>query len=78
MMFPKKPAASEEDNSITYEEFDLYDAAASEVYWKLYDLCNSDSVTPTTEDELRYAIEEAINSSDNVVRFPEKPGLDED
>jgi hypothetical protein len=79
-MFRKKPATSEEDNSITYAEFDLYDAFASELYEKLYELWQSDAVTPITEDELRHAIEveEAISSSDNVVRFPEKPRVDDE
>jgi hypothetical protein len=79
-IFSKKPATSEEDNSITYAEFDLYDAFASELYEKLQELWNSDAVTPITEDELRHAIEveEAINSSDNVLRFPEKPQLDDE
>jgi hypothetical protein len=79
-VFPKKPGTSEKDYFITYAEFDLYDAFASELYEKLYELWNSDAVTPITEDELRHVIEveEAINSSDNVVRFPEKPQLDDE
>jgi hypothetical protein len=60
--FSKKPATSGYDHSITYAEFDLYDAAASEVYAKLDELLSSDAVIPTTEDELQHAIkvEEAI------------------
>jgi hypothetical protein len=67
---------SEYDNSITYAEFDSYDAIASQVYEKLYDLWND--AIPATEDELRHVIEKAIDSSDNVVRFPEKPRLDDE
>jgi hypothetical protein len=73
--FAKKLKTSGDD-SITYAEFDFYDAVAREVYDKLYKLW--ESAIPVTEDELRYAIEEAINSSDNVVRFPEKPDLDDE
>jgi hypothetical protein len=75
-LFSKKLGTSEPDNSITYAEFDFYDAIASEVYEKLNDLWND--AMPATEDELRHVIEKAIDSSDNVVRFPEKPRVDDE
>jgi len=39
-----------------------------------------DSAFPITEDELRdtIEIEKAISSYDNILRFPEKPRVDED
>jgi hypothetical protein len=69
----RKPGASTKDNLITYKEFDSYDADASALYEKLEELL--ESVTPITEisDDLQRCIEEAIRSSDNVVRFPMKP-----
>jgi hypothetical protein len=77
-VFPKKPGTSEKGYSITFSEFDLYHAIAMELYDKLYKMW--DSAIPVTEDELRHAIEieQAINSSDNVVRFPEKPQVDDE
>jgi hypothetical protein len=77
-VFPKKPGTSEKDQFITYAEFDLYDELASDLYEKLEELCGS--AFPITEDEFQHAIEleKAISSSDNVVRFPEKPQLDDE
>jgi hypothetical protein len=77
-VFPKKPGTSEKDYFITYAEFDFYHAIAMELYDKLYKLW--DSAIPITEDELQHTIEieKAISSSDNVVRFPEKPQLDDE
>jgi hypothetical protein len=68
----RKPRISEKDNHITYDEFDAYDVEASALYEILEGLVNS--ATPITEvsDNLRLGIEEAISSSDNVVRFPSK------
>ena len=73
-----KPATSEPDNSITYTEFDFYDALASDLHEKLQELM--DLAYPITEDELQHIIEieKAISSSDNVVRFPEKPRVDDE
>ena len=78
MVFSKKPGTSEKDFFITYAEFDFYDAVATDLQEKLGEL--SDSAFPITEDELRHAIEieEAISSSANVVRFPEKPRPDDE
>jgi hypothetical protein len=70
-----KPGKSE-GQSITYSEFDSYDRVASEIYDKLYKLW--ESAIPITEDELRYNIEVAISSSDNVLRFPSKPQIDDE
>jgi hypothetical protein len=77
-IFSKKPGTSESDNSITYTEFDFYDALASDLYEKLQELL--DLAYPVTEDELQHniEIEKAISSSDNVVRFPEKPRVDDE
>jgi len=77
-VFSKKPATSELDDSITYAEFNFYDALASDLYEKLQELL--DSAYPITEDELQHTteIEKAISSSDNVVRFPEKPQVDDE
>jgi hypothetical protein len=77
-VFPKKPGTSEKDYFITYAEFDFYHAIAMELYDKLYKLW--DSAIPITEDELQHTIEieKAISSSDNVVRFPEKPRVDDE
>ena len=78
--FSKKPAISERDDEITYAEFDFYDALASDLYEKLQDLL--DSAYPITDYELQRTmaveIEKAISASDNVLRFPEKPQLDDD
>jgi hypothetical protein len=55
---------------ITYAELDRYDTEASELYEKLEEL--AESAIPITEpsEDLRNAmIEEAIRSSDNVLRF---------
>jgi hypothetical protein len=65
----KKPGTKETDKAITFSEFDSYDANASELYEKLDELL--ESATPITDVE-QAAIEEAISSSDNVVRFPNK------
>jgi hypothetical protein len=75
-VFPKKLGTWEEDYCITFAEFDHYDAVASDLYEKLQELM--DSATPITKDELQHTIEieKAISSSDNVVRFPEKPRID--
>jgi hypothetical protein len=77
-VFLKKPGTSEKDYFITYAEFDFYHAIAMELYDKLYKL--SDSVIPITENELQHTIEveKTISSSDNVVRFPEKPRVDDE
>jgi hypothetical protein len=77
-VFSKKPGMSEYERRITYAEFDLYDAVARELQEKLDNLW--DSAFPVTEDELRHTIEieKAISSSENIVRFPEKPRVDED
>jgi hypothetical protein len=58
-----KLGTSKTDNSITYKEFDQYDAIASELYKKLCELLAS--TTPITEvsDELRDAMKEVIDSS---------------
>jgi hypothetical protein len=68
----KKPRARMKDNLIEYSELDSYDADASELCEKLESLMNL--VTPINDisDNLRHSIEEAIASSDNVVRFPSK------
>jgi hypothetical protein len=77
-VFSKSPATSELDDTITYTEFDFYDALASDLYEKLQELL--DAAYPITEDELQHAIaiENAISSSDNVLRFPEKPQVDDE
>jgi hypothetical protein len=58
---------------ITFSEFDAYDTEASELYEKLEELIGSATPIIDVDDNLRIAIEEAISSSDNVVRFPSKP-----
>jgi hypothetical protein len=66
-----KPGTHAKDNMITYAELDRYDTEASELYEKLEEL--TESAIPITEpsEDLRNAmIEEAIRSSDNVLRFP--------
>lgn len=66
-----KPGTHAKDNLITYAELDRYDTEASELYEKLDEL--AESAIPITEpsEDLRNAmIEEAIRSSDNVLRFP--------
>ena len=66
-----KPGTHAKDNMITYAELDRYDTEASELYEKLEEL--AESAIPITEpsEDLRNAmIEEAIRSSDNVLRFP--------
>ena len=77
-VFSKKPGTSEKSFFITYTEFDFYHAAANEVREKLYQLW--DDFPPLTEHELQHAIriEAAISSSDNVLRFPEKPQVDDE
>jgi hypothetical protein len=59
----RKPGTSVYDDSITFAEFDSYDAVASELYKKLRELW--ESATPITEvsDELRAAMTEVIDSS---------------
>jgi hypothetical protein len=59
----RKPGTSAYDNSITFAEFDAYEAVAAELYKKLLELLAS--ATPITEvsDELRDAMKEVINSS---------------
>jgi len=68
------------DNSITFAEFDLYHAVAMELYHKLDDLPTSAQLFPVEPSDLETwrTIEEAISSSDNVVRFPEKPQIDDE
>jgi hypothetical protein len=70
----RKPRASTKDNLIEYSELDSYDRDAAEIHEKLEHILSL--VTPIEEgglnDELRQRIEDAISSSDNIVRFPEK------
>ena len=58
-----KLGTAKTDNSITFAEFDSYNAIASELHKKLHELLQS--ATPVTEigDELREAMEEVIDSS---------------
>jgi DNA end-binding protein Ku len=71
-VFPTKIGTWDEDYFITCAEFNFYDAVASELYEKLQEL--QDSATPVTE----YELQKAISSSDNVVRFPRKPEVDDE
>ena len=68
----EKPGAKAKDNVIEYSELDSYDIDASDLCEKLERL--TEVVTPITEfsDDLRRRIEEAISSSENVVRFPKR------
>jgi hypothetical protein len=59
------PGTAKKDRVIKYVELDSYDAEMSEVCERLEGL----PITPITEDD-KVTIEEAINSSENVVRFP--------
>lgn len=74
----QKPGARDKDNLIKYSELDSYDAELSELYEKLEQL--SHSATPITglSDEMRLNIEEAISSSDNVLRYPSKLRRDDE
>ena len=65
-----KPGTRAKDNLITYAELNEYDVDASSLYEKLDELLNSAIPVTDVSDDLRIAIEEAISSSDNVVRFP--------
>jgi hypothetical protein len=58
---------------ITYSEFDAYDAETDELTNALIKL--SESVTPIIDfpADFANAVEEAISSSDNVIRFPKTP-----
>jgi len=78
--FSKSPATSEPDRSITFAEFDLYHAFATELHNKLHDLLYSEDLFPVKPSDLETwrTMEEAISSSDNVVRFPEKPQIDDE
>jgi hypothetical protein len=65
-----KPGTRAKDNMITYAELDRYDAEASKLYEKLEELAESAIPIAEPSEELRNAmIEEAISSSDNVLRF---------
>jgi hypothetical protein len=57
---------------ITYSEFDAYDAEVRTLTDSLLEICSS--IAPITDfsANLASAIEEAISSSDNVVRFPKR------
>jgi hypothetical protein len=65
-----KPGTLAKDSMITYAELDRYDAEASELYEKLEELVESAiPITEPSEDLRNAMIEEAIRSSDNVLRF---------
>jgi hypothetical protein len=70
--FPK-PGVKEKTNLIKFAELDSYDADMCELNTKLESLLESAQPITDVNDELRTAIEEAISSSNNVVRFPSKP-----
>jgi hypothetical protein len=60
-----KPGTLAKGSMITYAELDRYDAEASELYEKLEELVESAiPITEPSED-----LQEAIRSSDNVLRF---------
>ena len=67
-----KPGAKAKDNIIEYSELDSYDIDASDLCEKLERL--REDVTSITEfsDDQRRRIEEAISSSENVIRFPNR------
>ena len=67
-----KPGTKAKDNIIEYSELDSYDIDASDLCEKLERL--REEVTSITEfsDDQRHRIEEAISSSENVIRFPNK------
>jgi hypothetical protein len=68
-----RPGTKEKNRLIKYSEFDSYDVDASELYEKFDELLNSATPLTDLDNDSRIAIEEAISSSDNVVRFPSKP-----
>ena len=66
-----KPGTRSKDNMVTYAELDRYDIEASELYEKLEKLVESATPIMEPSENLRKAmIEEAIESSENVLRFP--------
>jgi hypothetical protein len=72
-----KPTTKDRDRVIKFAEFDSYDADASELYDKLEELLASATPLTDVDNDLRIAIEGAISSSDNVVRFPSRPHTDD-
>jgi hypothetical protein len=72
-----KPGVEGKDNLIKYAELDSYDADMSELYDKLGVLLDSAAPITSVDEELRAAIEEAIGSSSNVVRFRKRASEDD-
>jgi hypothetical protein len=68
----EKLGTKTKDNVIEYSELDAYDAEVSELYERLDRLVGSVSPVTDMSDDLRRSIEDAISSSDNVVRLPIK------
>ena len=74
----RKPGAREKDNLIKYSELESYDADLSELYEKLERITHSAAPISGLSDEMRLRMEEAINSSDNVLRYPSKLRRDDE
>ena len=74
----RKPKTKHGDTLIKFAEFDSYDVHMSELYDKFEKL--SASVTPIADvgEDLQIAIEEAISTSENVIRYPSKPRKDDE
>jgi hypothetical protein len=70
----RMPGTRTRDNFISFTQLDSYDVEASELFEKIGKLLDSDLAAPITDitADLRNAIEEAVSSSENVVRFPSK------
>jgi hypothetical protein len=80
LRLPNRPKSSSDlfpDTLIKYSEFDRCDAEGYRINKILDQLLSS--LTPVTEvdDDLASRIEEAIKSSNNVIRFPLDPPLNE-
>jgi hypothetical protein len=70
--FPK-PKTKNRDNLIKFADFDCYDVQMSEIYEKFGKFSVFTPFADVEEDkDLQIAIEEAISTSENVVRFPNK------
>jgi hypothetical protein len=61
------------DTTITYSEFDLYDAQASKLADALEEIRGSFTPITDLDADLASDIEATIGTSDNVIRFPGRP-----